>query len=65
MGDVKKIKRITTFEKASCLGKTKHNSELAATNHLYQLMKFSKTPHTLYHYLCEFCGGYHCGNRKE
>lgn len=60
-----KIKRITKGEKAMCLGKTKHKSVLAASEHMHELMKFSLTPHLLHYYKCDFCGNYHCGNRKE
>ncbi len=60
-----KIKRITIQERRGCLGKTKHNSVLAAQNHLDNLRQFSKTPETLCYYECKYCKGYHCGNSKS
>lgn len=59
-----KIKRITSAEKAGCLGKIKHNSELAAQYHLDELRKIGKNPHLLVWYKCQFCDGWHCGNNN-
>jgi len=61
---MEKIKRITKFEQRSCLGKTKHKSVLAASEHLNELIKFARPDHTLHFYKCDFCGFYHCGNNK-
>lgn len=58
-----KIRRITNFERRSCLGKIKHNSILAAQNHLDELKAVGNNPHTLNFYHCQFCKGYHCGNK--
>jgi len=60
-----KIKKITVAERRGCLGKIKHNSELAAQQHLDSLRPFSKTPQNLNYYKCQFCYGWHCGNNKS
>ncbi len=60
-----KIKKITNGEKTGCLGKIKHNSELAAKHHLDQLRSIGKTPQTLCMYKCLYCSGWHCGNNNN
>ncbi len=59
-----KIKKITRAEQRMCLGKIKHNSELAAQHHVDELRKVAKSPNLLVWYKCQYCDGYHCGNNK-
>ena len=60
-----RIRKISDGERRSCLGKIKHNSTLAAQNHLDELRVIAKTPHLLDYYKCQYCDGYHCGNNRE
>lgn len=58
------IKPISAKERAMCLGKTKHRSELAAREQLDHLRSDTCVTNkaTLGYYKCDFCDGWHCGN---
>lgn len=57
-----KIKPVSYLEKASCLGKTKHKTMLAAQTELNHLIKYADKVNSLEIYKCKFCKDLHIGN---